>query len=150
MKKHQVDRMNKINELIEVIANTDNKTSKFLEGNKLFFIDKYTEKKVYPYPTSKHWGFSEGGTLWGLVNDFREWIITGKVSNGNNGYGGLYCTCWGYSIDGMDKVITKAEEIGFLPQNKPSFRERCLFLKDTGNEWLLGQRIKNELINTND
>jgi len=87
LRKDQVDRMNKINELIRVIADTDRKffysdskgsISKFVEGNKLFFIDKYTDKKIYPYQLSKRKGFSEGGTLWGLINDFREWIITGS------------------------------------------------------------------------
>ncbi|WP_193774822.1 hypothetical protein [Vallitalea guaymasensis] len=154
MKKEQIDRMNKINELIEVIANTDRQffysdgkgtISKFVDGNKLFFVDKYTRQKIYPYPSSKKLGFSDGGTLWGLINDFREWIITGKRTNGNNGYGGLYCTHWGYTIEGMDKVISKAKEIGYLKQDAISFGDMCLKLKDDGNEWLLGVTVRSEL-----
>ncbi len=154
LKKEQVKRMNKINELIEVIANADRRffyskskgtISKFIEGNKLFFVDKYTGQKIYPYPSSSRRGFSEGGTLWGLINDFREWIITGKISNGNNGYGGLYSTSWGYTIDGMDKVIIKAKEIGYLKQDAISFRDMCLQLKDNGSKWALGITLRKEL-----
>lgn len=152
MDKLQIERMNKINELIGVIADTDrrffyaeSRISQFVNDNKLFFIDKYTNKRIYPYLISKHISFSDGGTLWALVNDFREWIITGKRSNGNNGYGGLYCTHWGYTIDGMDKVINKAKAIGYLDNDSQSFREMCQSIMDKGNEWLLGSTIKEEL-----
>lgn len=65
---------------------------------RLWFIDKYTGEKVNPYPSNyrKDYNFSEGGTLWAMVHDFCEFIITGKYTNGNNGYGGLYCQSWGY------------------------------------------------------
>lgn len=156
MNQEQLVRMKKINELLRVIANTDRKffnhtnrangeVSHFVESTKLFFVDGYTHKKIYPYETSKWHDFCEGGTMRGLVQDFREWIITGNYSNGKNGYGGLYSTSWGYSIDGMDKIISKAKEIGYLQNNKPSFRDNCLKLKNEGNEWCLGYTIREEL-----
>jgi hypothetical protein len=122
MKQEQIDRMNKVNELIEVIASIDRKffyskskerIGKFIEGKKLFFVDEYTGEKVYPYYSGRK-KFSHGGTLWGLINDFREWIITGEYSNGHNGYDGLYCTHWGYTVEGMFKIQEKGKEIGFL------------------------------------
>ncbi|NFO40816.1 hypothetical protein FDB42_12055 [Clostridium botulinum] len=122
MKQEQIDRMNKVNELIEVIASIDrrffyskskDRIGKFVEGKKLFFIDEYTGDRVYPYYSGRK-KFSHGGTLWGLINDFREWIITGKYSNGHNGYGGLHCTHWGYTLEGMIKIQEKGKEIGFL------------------------------------
>lgn len=123
-KMEQLDRLNKINELIKVISNIDrrffyskskNRIGKFIKSNggKLFFVDEYTGEKVYPYYSGRN-KFNGGGTLWGLINDFREWIITGKYSNGHNGYQGLYCPYWGYSKEGMEKIIKKGKEIGFL------------------------------------
>ncbi|MFJ9300025.1 hypothetical protein [Bacillus toyonensis] len=35
-------------------------------------------------------------------------------SNGKNGYGGLYCTHWGWSEEGMKKMREYAREIGYL------------------------------------
>lgn len=123
MRKSQVVRMNKINELIEVIADTDRKffyhknkdsIDKFIEGKTtVFFHDAYLDKKISLTYRNRH-NFSHGGTLWGLVNDFKEWIITGKPSNGSNGYGGVYCPHWEYSEEGQLKVIEKAKEIGFI------------------------------------
>jgi len=124
MRKSQVERMNKINELIELIAQTDrkffyskskNNVAKFIEGKTtVFYIDDYTEEKVHLSNICKDSGFSHGGTLWGLIHDFKEWIVTGKYSNGKNGYGGLYCPHWGYTEEGMKKIQDKGKEIGFL------------------------------------
>ncbi|MBY6838676.1 hypothetical protein [Clostridium botulinum] len=123
MRRIQSERMNKINELIKVIANTDRRffyhnkkdsIDKFIEGKTtVFFFDDFLNKKISLTYSNRN-RFSHGGTLWGLVNDFKEWIITGKYSNGHNGYGGLYCSHWGYSNDGMKKIIEKAKEIGYL------------------------------------
>lgn len=124
MNKSQIERMGKINELIGVIAETDrkffyskskNKVAKFIEGKTtVFYIDDYTQEKVRLSSICKDKGFSHGGTLWGLIHDFKEWIITGKNTNGKNGYGGLYCSHWGYTEEGMKKVREKGKEIGFL------------------------------------
>lgn len=153
MNNEKFKRVEQINELIKVIGNTDRQFFKhddyyshfIIQGNKLFLIDKYTKERVYPYSSSKHMGFSDGGTLWALVNDFREWIIKGQRSDGNNGYGGLYCTSWGYSIEGMDKVISKAKAIGYLRITDPTFREMCEKFKISGNDWCLGRAIREEL-----
>lgn len=124
MRPAQIQRMNKINELIKLIAETDrkifyskskDKVAKFIEGKStIFYIDDYTQKKIHLNNICKDTGFSHGGTLWGLVHDFKKWTITGKYSNGENGYGGLYCTHWGYTEQGMKLIIAKGKEIGFL------------------------------------
>lgn len=73
MRKSQVVRMNKINELIEVIANTDRRffyheskdgTDKFIERKTtVFFYDAYLDKAIsLTYRNRSH--FSHGGTLW--------------------------------------------------------------------------------------
>lgn len=59
-------------------------------------------------------GWYHGGTLLALVKDFRDFIITGKYSNSNHGYGGLLCTHWGYKEEEMDKIRLKAKELGYL------------------------------------
>jgi elongation factor P hydroxylase len=122
--KNQIERMNKINELIKLISNTDrrffysktkDKIGKFIEGKTVvYYIDSYSQEKVHLNNICKDSGFSHGGTLWGLIHDFKHWILTGKYSNGKNGYGGLYSPNWGYTKEGMELVRNKGEEIGFL------------------------------------
>ena len=122
MNNKQVIRMNKVNDLINVIANTDRKFFNFTHReNKLIsrfvelkttvkFLDGYTLKAVTINNKNKDCNFSHCGTMWGLVKDFKEWIITGKESDAKNGYGGLYCTHWGYSEEGMKAIRRKATE----------------------------------------
>ncbi|BBI90463.1 hypothetical protein HYO65_gp071 [Tenacibaculum phage PTm1] len=58
--------------------------------------------------------FAHGGTLWGLVKDFKEYIMTGEQCNGKHGYGGLYCTHWGYPESDMKEIQRVAKELGYL------------------------------------
>lgn len=121
MNKKQIERMNKINELIEVIASTDRKffsykdrIAKFIElKTTVKFLDEYTQKLVTINNLNKNHNFSHGGTLWRLVKDFKAWILTGDYSNG---YGGLICTYWAYTDDGVEKVRNKGKEIGFIKE----------------------------------
>lgn len=120
-------RMEAVNQVIKEIANrgrnffyTSGKGQSyfFLKGDKrkrLWFWDNYGGK-VNPYPSSRmrDYGFSEGGTLWGLVHDFREYILTGEHTNGKNGYGGLYCPHWGYPDEDMNAIREVARNVGFL------------------------------------
>ncbi|WP_199426947.1 hypothetical protein [Thermaerobacillus caldiproteolyticus] len=127
--KTKEERLQIVNKIIEEIASrgrrffyssTTERISKFvLEGNKkkrLYFIDKYTGKKINPYPRNyaKDRNFSEGGTLWALMHDFREFIITGNYSNGKHGYGGLYCPNWGYPEEDMQAIRQLAMGLGYL------------------------------------
>ncbi|UUC45566.1 hypothetical protein [Flavobacterium cerinum] len=55
-----------------------------------------------------------GGTLKALVLDFVDFIYTGEYSNGNHGYGGLFCPHWGYSEKDMQEIQTIAKELNYL------------------------------------
>jgi hypothetical protein len=113
-----------VNRIIEEIANCSRKffysnTTKRTYhfewlGKKLWFIDKYTGMRVYPYNHSSQKGFSDGGTLWSLVNDMRFFIIHGEHSNGKYGYGGLHCEYWGYEHEDILAIQQLARELGYL------------------------------------
>ncbi|WP_121605543.1 hypothetical protein [Virgibacillus sp. Bac332] len=123
MDNRKIDRLVAVNKIINEIATrgrkffyTKNKgTSYFyLAGDKrkrLWFWDKYAGK-VNPYQVYDK--CSEGGTLWALIKDFKEFILTGNHTNGNNGYGGLYCPHWGYPEEDMKAIRAVAKEVGFL------------------------------------
>lgn len=133
MRKSQKERMNNINKLMELIGSLDRGFFKTCNGLDMFverkttvkYLNGYTQK-VLTIPNND-WkeikGFSHGGTLTALVKDFKEFIITGKETNGKNGYGGLYCMSWGYSIKNMDKIIEFAKEIGYLRSDSESYSD---------------------------
>lgn len=121
-------RIEAVNKIIREIANrgrqffcsksTGSVSYFYLAGEKnkrLWFMDK-RGGKVNPYPSNSRRDdhFSDGGTLWGLVQDFSEFIRTGKDSNGKNGYGGLYCSHWGYPEEDMEAIRKVAVEVGYL------------------------------------
>ncbi|MDY7044408.1 hypothetical protein RVS70_09340 [Virgibacillus sp. M23] len=126
MDNRKLDRLIAVNKIIHEIANRgrrffyDQRRNRYaqmvIEKHKVFFIDDYTGERVYAYNTglNDHRGFSHGGTMWGLINDFREFIVTGNQTNGNNGYGGLYCPHWGYPEEDMKSIRAVAKEVGFL------------------------------------
>ncbi|HFJ9376815.1 TPA: transcriptional regulator [Bacillus paranthracis] len=143
--EQKLERVKMVNELIKFIADVDmactekssamffsNESRKgtqnhyasfVLEGRNIYYIDDYTEEKVSFHPASKHRGFSPGGTMWGLVSDFKEWIKTGEASNGIHGYGGLYALNWGSRIPLLvrDMIINKAKEMGYLRADATEF-----------------------------
>lgn len=82
---------------------------------RLWYIDKMGGK-INPYPSNSHkdYHFSDGGTLWGLIHDFSEYILTGEQTNGKNGYGGLHCPHWGYPEEDMKAIRELAAELGYL------------------------------------
>lgn len=154
----KLKRCDLINQLLEIISKQDrgffrtgDNLAKFeVRNNRVYFIDDYTKDPICAYHglNRRHRGFSHGGTLWALVNDFREWIVTGKYSDGVNGYGGLYATCWGVSIKSKENIINKAKEIGYLPQDSSSYKDFCKRLLENDCGWQLGcnqDEVKKEL-----
>ncbi|WP_242289761.1 MULTISPECIES: helix-turn-helix transcriptional regulator [Bacillus cereus group] len=143
--EQRLERVKMVNELIKFIADidiacTEKSSSMFfsaessegtqnhyasfvLEGRNIYYIDNYTEERVSFHPASKHRGFSSGGTMWGLVSDFKEWIKTGEASDGIHGYGGLYALNWGSRIPLLvrDIIINKAKEMGYLRADATEF-----------------------------
>lgn len=93
-------------------------------NGRLWYTDDYTgipmlmeNGKEGKTREQKH-GFSHGGTLWGLVLDFRDYIFGDDDANHNNGYGGLYCPHWGYPDDDMKAIRNIATELGYLKPPK--------------------------------
>lgn len=130
-KLDRYDRIEIINSLMRKIGDTGrgflysqrfNRYAYFsYDGRTLYFIDHYTGVplkmiKNSSHKTTKHQQyFSSGGTMWGLVNDFKDFIYGDDDSNHNNGYGGLYCPHWGYPEKDMEAIREYAKEIGYLP-----------------------------------
>ncbi|PFV35958.1 hypothetical protein COL01_06405 [Bacillus thuringiensis] len=89
------------------------------DGKNLWFVDGFTNVAMRmtrsPYKNKKksHY-FSKGGTMWGLVRDFTDFIFGNDDSDGANGYGGLYCSHWGWPKEEMKKMREYAREIGYL------------------------------------
>ncbi|ERM19016.1 hypothetical protein [Brevibacillus laterosporus] len=93
------------------------RTAYFVQGERtLWFIDEYTgiPIKMVKAQMYNDRGFSHGGTLWGLVNDFKDFINGDDDANHNNGYGGLYCPHWGYPEEDMEAIQKYAIELGYL------------------------------------
>lgn len=148
MNNIQIERMEKINQLIELISREDvklrpnassypfhsaelNRYSRFLKslkGDKLFFFDKYTGKSIYPYPCSKWHGFSSGGTDRWLIETMRNWIIKGEPVD----YGGLYVPYWGsfWTLESRQKLIDFGKEIGYIKPDSESYLDYLLSLPE--------------------
>lgn len=126
--KTREERMLIVNMIIAEIANRGRKffqckdtghISHFsLMGSRLWFFDK-RGGKINPYPSQirKDHYFSDGGTLWALMHDFSEFILTGKYTDGKNGYGGLFCSHWGYPDEDMQAIRKLALKLGYLKGN---------------------------------
>jgi hypothetical protein len=126
-KPNKQERVEIVNKILRKIASkshqdfyykdADRYAEMKIKNGRIYFTDDYTGKDVYAYSHaygSKRGKFSHGGTMWGLINDFREFIQTGKYTNGNHGYGGLYCTHWGYEEEDMKDIRAFARELGYL------------------------------------
>lgn len=88
----------------------------FEKAGRLYMHNEYNKEKMFlhtkhGYPP-KHW--HHGGTMWGLVKDFKEFIVDGGDTNHNNGYGGLLCPHWGYPESDMKAIQEKARALGYL------------------------------------
>jgi hypothetical protein len=99
----------------------ENRYSEFhWAGGRLWYTDHYSDMPMILVPGAegktneqKH-RFSNGGTMWGLINDFRDYIFGDEDANHNNGYGGLYCPHWGYPEEDMQAIRQIAVELGYL------------------------------------
>lgn len=127
-------RMKQANDLIMLIANRGRRffdytsvkrpgnisvlgsVSKFIiKNNRVYFKDGYNQKEMFAYNQHYLKYLTNGGTMKALVLDLSEFIRTGKPTNGNNGYGGVYAppSHWGYPEEEMEEIRAFAEKIGF-------------------------------------
>lgn len=116
-------RIDIVNKIIQKIAAFDRKFFEhdgrvafiFNVNKKLFMRSEYNGFDInITKSESKPYEFTHGGTLWGLTKDFKEFIISGKKSNGENGYGGLFCPHWGYTKESILEIQEFAKEVGYL------------------------------------
>lgn len=112
MNNEKIERLNKANQFIQVIAGCGRK---FLQHNgsvaylelsqtgKVFFIDHYTKKRIYTHRKYSRWnGFSSGGTMRGVIERLREYVIKGKTMDATyfqSVMGNGFDNPWGYGDD---------------------------------------------------
>ncbi|HDR4766290.1 TPA: hypothetical protein ACQ75Q_001440 [Bacillus thuringiensis] len=122
-------RVEIVNSLINYLADhekglfryeDENRTAHFKhDGRNLWFVDHFSNvamrmtRSSYKNKKQERY-FSSGGTMWALIRDFTDFIYGDDKSNGNNGYGGLYCTHWGWTKEEMENMRVHAREIGYL------------------------------------
>lgn len=126
---HQT-RIDSINKLIVEIGNRGRRflysekhsryANFFWAGSKLWLMDNSTgltmvmnadqQGKTHDQAA----GFSQGGTMWGLMCDFTDFIFGDDDANHNHGYGGLYCPHWGYAHEDMEAIQSYARSIRYL------------------------------------
>lgn len=86
------------------------------KDGRLYMHNEYSRVEMhlhtkFGYPPK---GWYHGGAMWGLVKDFKEYIMNGGNTNHNNGYGGLFCPHWGYPESDMKIIQEKAKDLGYL------------------------------------
>lgn len=125
------ERIERINDLIKEIGNRgrrflysqrhDRYAAFHWANDRLWYTDDYTGEPILMHKGEetrrKDSSFSHGGTLWGLIHDFRDYIFGDDDSNHNNGYGGLYSPHWGYPEEDMDAIRNTAVELGYLKKS---------------------------------
>ncbi|WP_438498691.1 hypothetical protein, partial [Paenibacillus sp. IHBB 3054] len=123
---HSQHRIDIVNALIKEIGSRGRKFlysakyDRYVQLNwasgKLWLVDDYTGTPLLLHESmpDEHYHFSHGGTLWGLMCDFRDYINGDDDANHNNGYGGLYCPHWGYPEEDMQAIRYMAVELGYL------------------------------------
>lgn len=119
-------RVEKVNQLIECIGNCGRKfffhakrySQFFWEENKrIWYMDKYSCKRIYMHNPGNWSGFTEGGTLRELVKALFEYIKTGNKIHPYHFGPWKKSLCegdlWGYKED-MQNVRDKAKELEII------------------------------------
>lgn len=129
--KTQIERIEIVNQIIKAISELGRRffynensglTARLsVKKGKVYYNKEYDGELLCintpdNYPP-KNW--SRGGTIWGLVKDFRDYIEGEDDTNGKHGYGGLFCPHWGYSDEDMKAIREKAFELGYLIYSSP-------------------------------
>ena len=126
IKQEKLERTEKANAVIKIIASCGRRffhwngiVSKIEIGNdgKIFFIDCFSQKRIYISERSHRWiHFSEGGTLRSLIEWLAVYIKTGKLLNRGHFYFPEWYSegdPWGYGDD-MKIVQSEVEKIGIV------------------------------------
>jgi hypothetical protein len=147
MNDKQLDRLSKVNKLIELIANTDrcffnskNGIGKFVPLERtIHWHDGYTQRTMPIIRDKRMEYFSNGGTMKAIVLHLKQFILKGSKLT----YGGLYNANWGYSIEGQNKIAEFGKEIGYINPDV-SYKQ---YLIDAYNEtdWQLHDYMRKEI-----
>lgn len=112
-----------------IITEISMRGRRFFYSKKTSNVAQLSERNGRVYYLSEHSGklinlsipdtrrpkdWQHGGTLLALIRDMKDYIKTGKDSNHNHGYGGLFSPHWGYSEEDMVAIREKAHELGYL------------------------------------
>lgn len=93
------------------------------ERGRVWFIDAYTQKRIYTHTNGRWRGFTEGGTLRSLIRELSSYITHGlKLSQGKFGpWPSWICDgdLWGYGADmQIVRQVAHALELTSEPQEK--------------------------------
>lgn len=122
-------RLNKANELLSIIVETDRDSRSPFFGykedngqlaagfflfnyqNQLRYIDPYTKESISLHPRSKDLRrkCSEGGTGQEIIRQLGRFIMFGKQGHLND-----YKEVWGWEFEPTMRIRKKAKEIGFI------------------------------------
>jgi hypothetical protein len=119
------ERLKKVNELVKVIGSCgrrffyyppkDRYAALEIDGRgRIWWVDDYTQKRIYTHYRYDWRGFSHGGTMRSLVICFRDFITKGKcVRNAFGPWPDWYCDgdLWGYG-EAMKTVRAEAQRLG--------------------------------------
>jgi hypothetical protein len=122
------ERAARVNELIKAIGDCgrrffyDTRNDRYAvievdQRGRVWLVDDYSGQRIYLH--YRYWGagFSHGGTLRSLVNDFREYITksTPLPSGAFGPWPDYYCggNLWGYGDD-MQQVRDTARRLGLV------------------------------------
>jgi hypothetical protein len=89
------------------------------ERARVWFTDSYSKRRIYTHYPHEWRGFTNGGTMRGLVERLRDYIMTGAPQRLNLGpWPKHYCDrdLWGYGDD-MQRVRDAAARLGIVPAN---------------------------------
>jgi hypothetical protein len=89
----------------------------FDDLGRVWFVDAYSQARIYPHHTAGRWrGFSGGDTLCDVVIRLRDFILTGKQAGNSFGPWPEWYSQgdpWGYGAD-MQVIYLAAVRLGII------------------------------------
>jgi len=127
----QATRLDNVNAFIKVIGghgrrffytNKDRYAHMQLDDRgRVWFVDDYTEERIYTH-RSGHWrGFSHGGTLRNLVEVFRDHVKKGvKIHSSYFSTRSWICSGhpWGYPEDSLKMLHAEGVRLGLIAEQE--------------------------------
>jgi hypothetical protein len=119
-------RLDNVNEFIQIIASCGRKffshkgtvsTMELDERGRIWFIDYYTNQRIYTHYKHEWRGFTSGGTLRRLVELFREHIKKGAHMNPRYfEVNDVWCSGhpWGYPHEDLAMLDREARRLGII------------------------------------